>query len=159
MLSGSVGLTGSADTNIVLLKTPEDKSKIQLSITGRDVEYTEKILAFNNVSFKWEVMCENIEDMTEQFLYSGNPIVSTIKKLVEDSPNGVKINATDLLAKIFEFTGIEVKQTPNALSREINSNLRIPLLKYDRIFYDPPNSNGGSGGRILFFSKSKNVQI
>lgn len=156
MLSGSVGLTGSADTNIVLVRTSEDKSKIQLHITGRDVEMSEKIIAFNNVFFKWEVIADNIDNMTEQFLYNLNPIVITIKALLDKNPTGLKITASDLLKEIYEITGSYPKQKkPNALSAEIKKNLQFQLLQYDGIHYEPPPKNGGSAGRNMYFSKPK----
>ena len=158
-ISGSTGLTGAADTMITLEKTKDDKSKVLLSITGRDVELTEKVLMFNPVFFKWEVVCDNIEDMVEQIIYDTNPIIITIKALLERNPTGLKITASELLKEIFETTGSYPKQDkPNTLSREITENLQFQLLEYDGIHYEPPNKNGGSAGRIMYFSKP-NIQV
>ena len=92
----------------------------------------------------------------EQLEYERNPIIITIKKLLEENPEGIKITASDLLIEIFNKTGNYPKQDkPNTLSREINSNLRFQLLEFDRIHYEPPNENGGSAGRKMYFSKPK----
>jgi len=79
-ISGSTGLTGASDTMIVLSKLNENNN-IQLSITGRDVESTEKIIRFNKESFKWEIVNETycIQTIGEEEIYKYNPIVITIK--------------------------------------------------------------------------------
>lgn len=157
-ISGSTGLTGSADTEIVLAKSNYQDSQALISITGRDVMENEKLLTFDIVSFKWGVVgdASNWENMMEQLEYERNPIIITIKKLLEENPEGIKITASDLLIEIFNKTGNYPKQDkPNTLSREINSNLRFQLLEFDRIHYEPPNENGGSAGRKMYFSKPK----
>ena len=150
-INGSTGLRGAVDTTIVLEKI-KDKKEVVFSIEGRDVENNEKLLLFNKETFKWEVVCSDLEarkDMTDIERYNINPIVITIKKLIEENPTGVKINASDLLKKIFEITGTYPKEDkPNTLSREITSNLQYNLLKYDGIHYEHK-------ARILFFSKPK----
>jgi len=154
-ISGSTGLTGASDTMIVLSKLNENNN-IQLSITGRDVESTEKIIRFNKESFKWEIVNETycIQTIGEEEIYKYNPIVITIKKMLFLHPEGYETTATELLKKIYELTKTNIKQkTPQALTREINNNLKDLLFKYDGIYYNPPNENGGSGGRKMFFSK------
>ena len=161
-ISGSTGLTGSADTEIVLAKSDYKDSQALHSITGRDVRETEKLLMFDIVSFKWNVVgdASDFQNIMEQFEYENNPIIMTIKKLLEQKPEGIKITSTDLLKKIFEITGNYPKaDKPNTLSREINSNLQFKLLKFDEIYYEPPNENGGSSGRKMYFSKPKKLQI
>ncbi|MBQ9298114.1 MAG: AAA family ATPase [Clostridia bacterium] len=151
-ISGSTGLTGSADTMIVLSKS-ENTNEVELSITGRDVESVEKIIKFNTESFQWEVLY-NVEERTEEMLYKANPIAITIKKMVSVNPEGYKTTSNDLLKTIKEFTGTNPKQnTPQALTRYINTELQYLLLKYDNIHYTPPNKNGGSNGRKMFFTK------
>lgn len=157
-ISGSTGLTGSADTSIVLAKNNYQDNQALISITGRDVIENEKLLMFDIVSCKWGVVgdASDFQNMMEQFEYENNPIIITIKKLLEEQPEGVKITASDLLKKIYEFTGSYPKSDkPNTLSREINSNLQFLLLKYDGIHYEPPNENGGSAGRKMYFAKPK----
>ena len=150
-INGSNGIAGAADTSIVLSKI-RDKKEVLFSIQGRDVESNEKLLLFNKETFKWEVLCsdlESLETRTDTDIYERNPIVITIKKLLEENPTGVKITASDLLKKIFETTGTYPKaDKPNTLSREITSNIQHKLLKYDGIHYEHK-------GRILFFSKPK----
>ena len=150
-INGSTGLRGATDTAIVLSKI-KDKKEVKFSIEGRDVESNEKLLLFNKETFKWEVVCSDLEDLEAKTgidIYERNPIVITIRKLLEENPTGVKTNASDLLKKIFEITGTYPKQDKsNTLSREITNNLQFDLLKYDGIHYEHK-------GRTLFFSKPK----
>lgn len=150
-INGSTGLRGAADTTIILSKI-KDKKEVKFSIEGRDVESTEKLLLFNKETFKWEVVCSDLEALetrTDIEIYNSNPTVIAIKKLLKENPTGIKITASDLLEKIFEITGTYPKEDkPNTLSREITSNLQHKLLKYDGIHYEHK-------ARILFFSNPK----
>lgn len=155
-ISGSTGLTGAADTMMVIDKIKNRDSEVLFSLTGRDVESLDKTLTFNKDLFKWEVIYESkdLEVKRKKDMYENNPTVVTIKKLVNDNPKGIKITSSDLLKKIVEITGTFPKQqTPQTLSREINTNLQFLLLKYDRIHYSQANKNGGSSGRTMYFSK------
>ena len=157
-ISGSTGLTGSADTMIVLDRIEKEKSHACLSITGRDVESTDNLLFFDSIKFKWELLGKDLdfEELVDKPVYNSNPIIITIQKLLEEHTEGIKITASELLKKIFEYTNNYPKQDkPNTLSREINNNLQYQLLKYDGIYYEPPNENGGGSGRQMYFSKPK----
>lgn len=161
-ISGSTGLTGSADTAIVLTKSDYQDSNALISITGRDVIENEKILTFDIISFKWQIQGDvgDWDNMMKRLEYDNNPIIITIKKLLEEQTEGLKITASDLLIKIYETTGNEPKcNKPNTLSREINNRLKFQLVKFDGIYYEPPNENGGSSGRKMFFSKPKKIKI
>lgn len=154
-ISGSTGLTGAADTMIVLTKQDRGNSEILMSVTGRDIDTDEKLLTFNKELCKWQILSNtgDMDEVMKQSIYRRNPIVQTIKKLVEEQPQGFRITATDLLKKIFETTGTMPKQDkPQTLSREINENLQFQLYKYDNIYYEQANKNGGSSGRQMYFS-------
>lgn len=154
-INGSNGIAGAADTSIVLSKI-KDKKEVLFSIQGRDVESNEKILLFNQETFKWEVVCSDLETKKDVDIYNANPIVITIKKLLEENPGGLKIKSAELLKKIIETTGTKPKQTtPNALTRYISEKLQYDLLTFDKIHYEPPSKDGGNSGRFMFFSKSK----
>lgn len=154
-MNGSIALLGASDTQIVLSKI-KDKKEVLFSIQGRDVESNEKLLLFNHETFKWEVVCSDYETKKDSDIYNGNPIVITIKKLLEENSEGLKIQSAELLKKIIETTGVRPKQeTPNALTRHIGEKLQYDLLAFDGIYYEAPSENGGSKGRFMFFSKPK----
>ena len=157
-VNGSNGIIGAADTIIVLSKI-KGKKEVLFSIEGRDVEYNEKLLIFNKETLKWKVTCDDLEveeDKKDIDIYNGNPIVKTIKKLLEEKSEGLKIQSAELLKKIIETTGTKPKQeTPNALTRHINEQLQYDLLAFDGIHYEAPSKYGGNSGRFMFFSKPK----
>ena len=157
-LNGSNGITGAADTIIVLSKI-KNKKEVKFSIEGRDVESNEKLLLFNKETFKWEVICSDLEALdtrTDIEIYNSDPVVITIKKLLEEKPEGFEIASKNLREKIKEITKTEPKQ-PNAqaLTRYIREQLQAKLSKYDNIYYKPPSKDGGNKGRKMFFSKPK----
>jgi len=156
-INGSTGLRGAADTAIILSKI-KDKKEVVFSIEGRDVESTEKLLIFNKETLKWEVICDDLEAKEAKAdidIYESNPIVITINKLLEENPEGIKITSTELLEKIIEITGTKPFKTGSALTKHINSKLKLDLLYFGEIHYEPPPENGGSSGRNMFFSKIK----
>ena len=81
-ISGSTGLTGSADTEIVLAKSNYKDNQALISITGRDVMDNEKLLRFDIISFKWGVVgdANDFDDMLERFEYEKNFSNGFIKK-------------------------------------------------------------------------------
>lgn len=155
-ISGSIGITGAADTSIVLYKDNFKDSNTIFVTESRDFESIQKILFFDH--YKWNVIgdYDGLDKEIEKLSYKTNPIVITINKLLEEKTEGIKISSTELLKKIIETTGSKPKQEkPNALTRHITNELQFDLLEYDGIHYESPNENGGSSGRKMFFSKPK----
>ena len=65
MVSGTTGITGGVDTTYVLEKDKRSDNTAKLHVTGRDVEYMELSLRFEN--FVWECLsCENSEDFRKR---------------------------------------------------------------------------------------------
>lgn len=156
-ISGSTGLTGAADTMIVLNKMDNANGEVMMSITGRDVDYTETVLKFNKSTFKWEIagQVSDFEGYKQQLTYQKNPIVIAIKALLAEHPEGFSMTATELLKAIHSITGVMPKQNkPQTLSREINETLQFQLWDYDKIHYEASNPNGGSAGRKMYFAKN-----
>lgn len=154
-ISGTNGIAGAADTMMVLSKVNRSSEETMISITGRDVEYSEKLMIFDKECYRWKMLAnqEELKQKQALSLYNNDPVVITIKELLKDTPKGINITSTELLKNIQEITGVLPKQnTPAALSRYINTTLRYRLQKNDNIIYFPPPQNGGSGGRKLYFS-------
>lgn len=154
-ISGSTGITGAADTTMLLYKDDFKDTNTHFVTQSRDFESIEKILYFDK--YKWNVVCDSkdFEREIKKLSYRADPIVITINKLLEKSPEGVKISSMELLKKIIETTGAKPKQeSTNALTRHITNKLQLDLLEFDGIHYEAPNGNGGSAGRKMFFSKT-----
>ncbi len=99
MVSGTTGLTGGVDTTYVLEKDKRSDNVAKLYITGRDVEYLELTLQFENCI--WEcISCETAEDVhkreTPEFIFR---VVSLMAGRGEWCGN-----ATDLLAEMEDTT-------------------------------------------------------
>lgn len=72
MVSGTTGITGGVDTTYVLEKNKRSDNIAKLYVTGRDVEYLELSLQFENCI--WEcISCETAEDVrkreTPEFIF------------------------------------------------------------------------------------------
>lgn len=99
MVSGSAGLTGSADTTIVLYRDKRfDESPTTLSMTGRDVESREQLIRFSKDNHKWYTVGDKADLATKAYTsqMEQDPLVILIRKLVDISPDGWTGNATDL---------------------------------------------------------------
>lgn len=56
MISGSSGISGSADTNFILQKEKRTHNAAKLICVGRDIEQREIFLEFNKETFLWEII-------------------------------------------------------------------------------------------------------
>lgn len=150
MISGTNGIMGAADTTIVLTKEKRGDSTATMSVVGRDVESNDMVLRFNKDTCYWENMGDADWFAQEQSRqeYQESPIVWTIKKLLEQSPEGWAGTAQQLLE-----AGRLIARTSLALNaRDLSSKLKgleKPLFGYDGIVYER-KSNGSGGGKHTF---------
>jgi len=155
-ISGSTGITGAADTSIVLYKDDFKDPHTHFVTVSRDFESIEKMLFFDH--YRWNVVSDygDFYDGLKKMSYKADPIVITINKLLEENPEGLEISSAELLIKIIEVTKSRTKhKDAKSLTRHINKDLRYDLLEFDGIHYKPPSENGGSTGRKMYFSKPK----
>lgn len=64
-VSGTTGLTGGVDTTYVLEKDKRSDNTAKLYVTGRDVEYMEISLQFENCVWEY-ISCESAEDVRKK---------------------------------------------------------------------------------------------
>lgn len=155
-ISGSIGITGAADTSMVLYKNDFKDITTNFVTQSRDFESIEKILSFDH--YKWNIVgdLDSFDKEIEILSYRTAPIVITINKLLDENPEGLEISSAELIKEIITTTGTRPKQKDaKALTRHITNELQFDLLEFDGIHYKPPNKNGGSSGRKMFFSKPK----
>ena len=115
MVSGTTGLTGGVDTTYVLEKDKRSDNVAKLYITGRDVEYMELTLQFENCI--WEcISFETAEDVrkreTPDFIFR---VVSFMAGRGE-----WRGNATDLLFEMEDTT-----TAVNAVTKLLNQNYGV----------------------------------
>ena len=151
MISSTNGIMGAADTTMVLTKEKRGASNATFSVVGRDVESSDTVLRFNKDTCYWENLGDADWFAQEQArqLYQASPIVKTIKKLLEQSPDGWEGTAQQLLD-----AGRYIARTSLAVNaRDLSSKLKglgKPLFDYDGIVYER-KSNGSGGGKQRFF--------
>ena len=149
-ISGTNGLMGAADTALVLTKEKRGDENATLSIVGRDVESSDTVLRFNKDTCRWENLgdADWFAEQQARQEYQESPIVRTIKKLLEQSPEGWIGTAQQLLEAGRFITHTALAPSPRDLSGKLKS-LSKSLLDYDGIVYER-KSNGSGGGKHSF---------
>jgi len=137
MISGTNGLSGAADTILVLSRNSRNDEKTTLSVTGRDIDSNEFTLDFDKTLFKWRMIgtSEDEKERQDRLDYDNNPVVKTIKGLLSYS-----ISIT-MSAKDFSF---EMPKYADAVSTATSigmafRRLAYSLYKYDKIIYSSPS--------------------
>lgn len=155
MISGTNAIMGAADTVWTITKAKRDSVEATLHITGRDVFQSDTVITFNQDTGTWKAIGAeaDVTAAAEWAKYHINPIVKTIKALLEQSPEkrwdgpmkdlleAGKVIAETLLAPNAQQLGYAIR------------NLEPDLYRYDNIIHWAP-SNGTGGKRHYFYYKS-----
>ena len=153
-VSGTNGITGTADTTFVLSKKNRNDTETYLSVVGRDVEYNDYIIKFDKDTCKWEFIgsAEKYnEDMKKQSYYN-DTLVETIKTLVNEN-DGVWAGTMKQLNLIHnDFYGYKYSSNETKLKNEVD-NIKEMLMYVDKIEFIPANKNPSSRGRLQTFKK------
>ncbi len=150
-IAGGVGVTGVADTILMICGNRSMDSEQTLYITGRDIQENELVIAFDKDFCKW--LCKgNKEELNvkkDEEVYASSPIVKVIKALMEK--NGGKWIGTsrELLEYGLKEMGEPIAKSESALARKIN-RFDECFLK-DSIGHQRPDPNGGFAGRKHIF--------
>lgn len=149
-ISGTNGIMGAADTSLVLSRAKRTDSNTTLSVTGRDVDSEELVLAFDKDTCRWTIE-GTPEDMRRKAAYEKyleNPLVQVVRTLVFQN-NGKwrgrmkafnEASAAILGDQLLEDN--ELRKYPGKLSA-----IRDDLDRYDNITYHRHGNgtNNGSG--------------
>lgn len=155
-ISGTLGISGAADTMLVLSREKRTDETTLLSITGRDVEPQEYSLTFDKNTCRWRVLGETSEvvPQTEIRRYNADPLVQAIRKLVENSPDGHWCGSVSMLQKdAIEQFGIPINESIQSIGRRIGK-LEEMFYQQDFIEYWSESKNG-SGGKLHHFKRTK----
>lgn len=152
-VSGTNGITGTADTTWIIHKKNRFQDETILSIIGRDVEANEYIMEFDKEHCKWKMIStiEESEENKQKEKYHNDTIVDVIKMLIDEN-NGIwsgTINSMNDKHK--EIYGYEYEKSPQKIRNRLNS-LRSMLLNIDNIQYLPSKYPIG-GKRLQTFKK------
>ena len=151
-ISGTNGLMGAADTVFVMTRSNRYDDKTTLSITGRDVESRETVIQFHKDRHRWQVLGDAnwLAEQRARAKYSIDPIVATIKKLLDQNNGSWSGRMQDLLDAGKIFAGTYLAETPTALSKKLKA-LEKPLFDYDHILHTRvPNGTGGRKHQIYY---------
>lgn len=156
MISGSTALMGAVDTSFVITKKSRNDTNATLHITGRDIESAELIMSFNKDTCHWELIgnAQEVAKQRERSEYEDNPIVMTIRTLLDESDDGSWTgNAKSLLEAGETITGLHLASSSRSLN-SILKKLKKQLREYDNIIYTI-TSNGNAGPTHSFYTGAK----
>lgn len=149
-ISGTTGVTGAADTMMVLTKEKRDEDTATLSITGRDVEQMDLIVSFDKTRCIWKNLGDIDAYAAQQARaeYQESPVVVTVKKLLEQSPGGWTGTAQQLLDAGRLLSHASLADSARSLSNTLRGMCSL-FFEYDGIVYDY-KKNGSGGGKHSF---------
>lgn len=153
-ISGTNGLTGAADTMLVLSRDKRADKTTLLSITGRDVEMMEYQVEFKKTTCRWKIIgtAEEAREAQEIAEYNSNNIVKTIKKLLEMDKTGWSGTASEFLSAS-KLYGTPVYDSSKAIGKNIEK-IQDKLFQYDGIIYHA--AKNGTGGKKYTFCHASN---
>lgn len=149
-ISGTTGISGAADSMLVLTKEKRSDETAVLNITGRDVEMQELVLKFNKSTCLWESLGDADAFAKQQTCreYADSPIVQTVRKLLEQSPDGWTGSAQNLIDSGRFIAKTTLAPSAKALSKKLQE-LGGLFFEYDGIIYEY-KKNGTGGGKHRF---------
>jgi hypothetical protein len=141
MVSGTTGLTGSADTTFVLEKENRASDTARLYVTGRDTPYQEFVLRFRDCS--WEL----VERKTQEQL-AKEAIPNVLFRVVDFMQDKSEWSgtATELLAAMGD-----AETVPHVLTKWMNE-YRLDFLRENALHYDYRRKHGG---RMIFLVRQE----
>lgn len=150
-ISGSNGISGAADTMMVLAKERRSEETATLSITGRDVEQNDLVLRFNKSSCLWESLgdADAFAERQARMEYMDSPIIRTVKKLLEQAPDGIWSGSAQQLLDAGRFIArTSLADSTQSLTNKLKGLDKL-LLEYDGISHERKR-NGSGGGKHIF---------
>lgn len=156
-ISGGVGVTGAADTILMIGKDKNKKNNV-LHITGRDVPRMDLEISFNTDKCIWECLgtADELNVKKDEEVYASSPIVKTVKALIEKDGCSWCGTCQELLECGLSEMGEPIAKSVSALGRKLNKFDEL-FLK-DSIQHVRPDPNGGIAGRKHSFVRLDKLQ-
>lgn len=153
MISGTNGIMGAADTIWVITKDKRSDGDATLHITGRDVSQQDTVIRFNRDTYEWEAVgtADWLIEQRARLAYEESPIVKTIRKLLEQSPEG-RWSGTcqELMSAGFYITRTHLAISPQKLGYALRELDRL-LLEYGGIVHETTKRSGNGGNKHHFY--------
>lgn len=156
---GSVAQFGTADCAWMIIGKRTKDIKRFSTICRDNVEGQQDYeVIFTN--HRWS-MAGTVEECAEKRAaaeYSKNPIVFTIKKLIEESGGGWYGTMSDLIMEVLKRAEDYPAPTPEKMYHLVES-ISFRLYSEDHILIEPQSENGGPKGRRYKFYREKPEQM
>lgn len=158
-ISGTNGISGAADTMMVLYKAKRSDAQTTLYVTGRDIESSDTVVEFDKNTYRWQVMGDAnwLAEQRAKLEYQSSPIVSTIKRLLEQSPSGWSGTMQELLDAGKHFAHTYLADSPRALTPKIKALDRL-FFDFDGIIHER-TKNGDGGGKHRFYYSTVGSEV
>lgn len=152
-ISGTNGILGAADTSLVLMKEKKMDHTATLSVTGRDVESSDTVLEFDTETCRWKPLGDLlfVSEQEAQRRYEENPIVKTIKALLEQNGGKWRGSMTDLMEWGRDIARVNLAESPRRLSEDVK-RLESDLYIRGRIAHRRPQNGKSGGGPHVFYN-------
>ncbi len=153
MISGTNGIMGASDTTWVLMKDKRSDGEVILYITGRDVEQSDTVIRFNKDTWRWEPVGEvtQLAEERARAAYDQSPVVTTIKKLLEQSPEHRWSGTAKDLMEAGKYIAKTYLATDTQKLGYLIRDLEKPLFEYDGIVHSTTKLSGNGGKKHHFY--------
>ena len=141
---GSSALMGASDESIVIYKQKRSDEESFISITGRTVESNDYTATFDKETCMWKLLgtTEQYQEDKRHSDYEKNPIVRTIKKLLEQGRGTWTGKVTEIINSS-KYFGCTIYTNGSVTGREINK-LRSDLCNFDFITVETSKKGSAS---------------
>ena len=152
MISGTNAIMGAADTIWVITKDKRTDNEATLHVTGRDVAQTDTVITFDKDIWTWKPIgaADWIAEQRARLAYNDSPIVKTIKKLLEQSPEKRWDGTASELMEAGKYIARKVLAPTTTKLGHLIKALDAPLLEYDGIIH-ATTSHGNAGKNHSFY--------
>lgn len=142
---GSTALMGACDEAIVIYKEKRSDKESTISITGRTVQSHDFKALFDTDLFQWRLLgsLDDYEEKQAEQEYNDNPLIYTIKKLLEVSKDGVWCGRINELIEASRDYGKLICESSQAIGRKMPT-IKAQLLQYDGIGVRTISNGSGS---------------
>ena len=158
-ISGTAAIFGAADVAMVLSREKREDTQTKLSYQGRDIEGGDQSLEFDKEAFRWKVLGDEswLAEERARTAYQNNPIVHTIKKLLEQHPEGWSGTSSELLDAGKVLISVYLANSPRDLTNKLGP-LDKPLFDYDKIVHTRAKHGSGGGKHWFRYTSPKKYE-
>jgi len=139
-ISGSQGILAGVDEGMIIEKEKREDTRATLSLISREMGDEKYVIEFDRSTCRWQYI-ETLEEeqaKKDRREYDNDPVVKTIKGLLNMSPLGIEITAREFADQMPTFSDsvTDEKTVGHAFKR-----LRTALYDNDKIIHTPGKSN------------------